>query len=241
MLVADWAQADGFHQWGNQMNFSANLQQKVLDELNWEASVNASDIRVNVQGDMVVLSGTVASLAEKANAERAALRVAGVRALVVELAVSLPELNQKSDVELAPRIESVLHWSNHAALHKLTLKVEKGWVTLYGNVAWQFLRQVAYDSVRYLMGVRGVSNEITLQLTTGETDIVSDIRAAFLRQSNINTTGVTLDVQHDKVTIDGFVLSLPDHHQVLQTVWNTPGVSLIQDLLKVRPQPHVQL
>jgi osmotically-inducible protein OsmY len=223
------------------MNFSTQLQQKVLDELSWEASINASDIRVNVQGDLVVLSGTVSSLADKANAERAALRVAGVGALVVELNVSLPELNQKSDVELARRIESVLHWSNHAALHKLTVKVEKGWVTLYGSVAWQFLRQVAYDSVRYLMGVRGVSNEITLQPAPGETDILHDIRAAFLRQSQIHTAGVTLDVQRDKVLIGGSVPSLPEHRLVVQTVWNTPGVSSIEDLLKVKSQQHVQL
>jgi len=223
------------------MIFSIELQQKVLDELSWEASVNASDVRVNVQGDVVVLTGTVASLAEKANAERAALRVSGVRALVVELEVCLPELDHRSDVDLAKRIESILHWSHHQALHQLTLKVEKGWVTLYGKVPWQFLRQVAFDSVRYLMGVRGVTNQIELSQSPTSADILASLQAAFQRQSNIDSSAVTLDIFKDKVTLSGYVHSLPDHHVLVQTVWNTPGVCLIDDKLQVRPQPQVQL
>ena len=105
--------------------------------------MQAKQIGVGIKDGIVILNGEVDSLAEKLNAERAALRVEGVRAIVVELDVRLPGSNQKTDMEIARTVEQVLNWSAQRSLHDLVVVVEKGWVTLTGHVTWNYQRRLA--------------------------------------------------------------------------------------------------
>ena len=137
------------------MRTDTQIQNDVMAELSWDASVQAKQIGVGIKDGIVILNGEVDSLAEKLSAERAALRVKGVRSVVVELDVRLPGSNQKTDIEIARTVTQVLNWSAHRALHDLMVVVEKGWVTLSGHVTWNYQRRLASTLVRSLMGGGG--------------------------------------------------------------------------------------
>lgn len=137
------------------MKTDSQLQQDVSAELDWEPSVHAARIGVEVKDGVVTLAGQVDSYAEKWNAERAAQRVSGVRALATELQVQLTSLSQRTDADIAAAVENLLEWTSTLASGAVRVVVEGGWVTLSGKVDWQFQRQAATDSVRHLMGVTG--------------------------------------------------------------------------------------
>jgi osmotically-inducible protein OsmY len=136
------------------------LQQDVLAELSWEPSINAADIGVEVKDGIVTLAGHVNTYAEKWDAERATQRVAGVKALAVEMDVRLDGMNNRTDADIARSAENVLQWTTYLKKDAVKIKVEKGWVTLTGEVEWQYQRQAAAAAIRYLMGVSGVSGQI---------------------------------------------------------------------------------
>src|SRR5450755_4002741 len=145
------------------MKTDAQLQQDVIAELNWEPSVNAAQIGVEVKDGIVTLAGHVSSYAEKYAAERAAQRVCGVKALAVEMNVNLPGSSKRIDADIARSAENVLEWMTYLPKDCVKVKVEGVWITLSGEVAWEYQRQAAVSAVRYLMGVTGVSDQIAIK------------------------------------------------------------------------------
>jgi len=144
------------------MKTDAQIQQDVMAELAWEPAIDAQQIGVQVDRGVVTLTGRVASYAQKYDAERAAQRIAGVAALAVELEVVLASANRRSDAEIAHAAENALKWTTYLPRDAVKVRVEHGWITLTGAVAWEYQRQGASREVRYLLGVKGVSNEIAL-------------------------------------------------------------------------------
>src|SRR5437762_10013246 len=138
-----------------------DLQRDVLDELKWEPSVNAAHIGVSVKNGVVTLTGHVSSFAEKYAAEKAAKRVYGVAAVANELDVKLPGSSQRTDEDIAAACVNALKANISVPRDKIKVIVNKGWVTLEGEVEWQYEKNTAENSVRYLTGVVGVSNLIT--------------------------------------------------------------------------------
>ena len=160
------------------MKTDSQLQQDVMAELKWEPAVHAEQIGVEVKNGVVTLDGEVSSFMEKWNAERAAQRVHGVKALAVEMKVKLSEFGTRTDTDIAESARNILGWTNSLPADAVKVLVEGGWLTLSGDVEWQYQRQVAADCVRDLTGVIGVSNQIAVKPSVSATVVKSDIEAA---------------------------------------------------------------
>ena len=200
------------------------LQQDVLAELRWEPSINAAAIGVQVKDGIVTLAGHVNTFAEKCDAERATQRVAGVKALAIEMDVRLEGMNNRSDADIARSVENVLEWTTFLTRDAVKVKVENGWVTLTGEVEWQYQRQAAAAAVRYLMGVSGVSDQITIKTAALATVVKSDIEAALNRRARQYANDVSVSVHGTDVTLTGTVHSWSERELARNTAWGTPGV-----------------
>jgi len=217
------------------MKTDRELQEDVLCELDWEPSVNASSIGVEVSNGVATLSGHVDAYAQKWAAERAAERVAGIKGIACELDVILPGLHQRNDTEIARAATQAIDW--HASIPRDTIKVvvENGWVTLNGEAEWAFIRTAAEEAVRGLMGVKGVVNRITIRPHVQPTEIKSKIEAALYRRAHLDTNAITVDVKKGTVTLSGEVDSLSERDTVALAAWSAPGVQNVIDHLVVAP------
>jgi osmotically-inducible protein OsmY len=211
------------------MKTDSQLQQDVSAELEWEPSVHAARIGVEVKDGVVTLAGQVDSYAEKWNAERAAQRVSGVKAMTTELKVHLTSLSQRTDGDIAESVENVLEWSSALPAGAIRVMVEGGWVTLSGDVDWQYQRQAATDSVRYLLGVTGVSDQIGIKPSVAGTAVKSDIEAALRRTSIADARKISVAVQGSDVTLSGTVKSWDERDTATNSAWGTPGVRNVID------------
>jgi osmotically-inducible protein OsmY len=165
------------------MKTDSQLQQDVMAELKWEPAVHAEQIGVEVKDGIVTLAGHVDSFPAKWNAERAAQRVAGVKALAVEIDVKLSGATKRDDADVARSVENVLLWTTYLPKDSVKVMVEDGWVTLSGQVQWGFQRTTATAAVRYLAGVKGVSDQITIKPGVTAGVVKSDIEAALKRRA----------------------------------------------------------
>lgn len=213
------------------MKTDSQLQRDVSTELEWEPSVHAARIGVEVKDGVVTLAGQVDSYAEKWNAERAAQRVAGVKAMTTELKVHLAGLSKRTDADVAEAVENVLEWTSSLPAGAVKVMVEGGWVTLSGDVDWQYQRQAADDSVRCLMGVTGISDQISIKPSVTATAVKSDIEAALKRTSIADAKQISVAVHGSDVTLSGTVHSWDGRDTATNSAWGTPGVRNVVDLM----------
>ena len=211
------------------MKTDAQLQQDVIAELKWEPSVNAAHIGVEVTDGIVTLAGHVGSYAEKLGAERAAQRVSGVRALAVEMDVKLPGLSKRTDADIARSVENVLQWTTYVPKDSVKVMVESGWVTLSGEVDWEYQRQTVKKGVRYLMGVTGVTDNIVIKPKVSLSAVKSEIEAALKRRATADAKKITVNVQGADVTLTGTVHSWSERELAKHSAWGTPGVRNVVD------------
>ena len=211
------------------MKTDTQLQHDVSKELTWEPQVTASQIGVHVKDGVVTLSGEVSSYAEKWSAERAAQRVAGVDALAVDLTVKLSALGERTDADVARSAENVLSWSSIVPGHAVKVMVEHGFVTLTGDVHWQFQKLAAMASVRSLLGVTGVSNQIAIKPTVEVGMVTADIEAALKPTAVADARQIEVVVAGADVTLTGKVRSRAERETATMSAWNTPGVSSVVD------------
>ena len=148
------------------MKTDAQLKKDVEAELEWDPAVDAAHIGVAVKDGVVTLTGHLETFAEKYVAERAVRRVAGVRAIAEEIDVKLARGHVRSDSDIAQAIETAFSWHTLIPSDRIQVKVEQGWVTLTGEVNWDYQRRVAEQTVRPITGVRDVTNSITLKTTS---------------------------------------------------------------------------
>lgn len=217
------------------MKTDTQLQQDVLAELKWEASVNAADIGVEVKDGVVTLAGHVNSYSEKWGAERAAQRVSGVKALAIEMDVRLFGLGKRNDTEIAQAAENIVQWISVLPKDSVHLLVEDGWITLSGEVEWQYQKQTASEAIRHLMGVTGVSNQITIGPKLSLDSIESDIESALKRRATINAPKISVKLNGGDVTLSGMVNSWSEHDLAWSCAWSTPGVQRVIDEMTVAP------
>jgi len=215
------------------MKTDAQLQQDVREELKWDPSVTATDIGVEVKDGVVTLSGYVDSFLQKWNAERAAQRVTGVNALAVDMHVRLPVGDARTDADIARTAEHSLSWSTFPSRKGIKVMVEKGWVTLSGEVDWDFERQGAAAIVRRLMGVQGVSDQITLRPKIASKTIKSDIEAALKRRAQNDAAQISVTVDGSKVTLGGTTHSWAERDLASHAAWSAPGVRSVIDHITV--------
>lgn len=213
------------------MKSDSQLQQDVSAELKWEPSVQSAHIGVKVKDGVVTLVGQVNSYVEKWNAERAAQRVAGNKAMTTELKVHLAGLSKRTDADVAEAVENVLEWTSSLPAGAVKVMVEGGWVTLSGNVDWQYQRQTANDSVRYLMGVTGISDQIIIKPSVTATVVKSDIEAALKRTSIADAKQISVAVHGSDVTLSGTIHSWSERDTATTSAWGTPGVRNVVDMM----------
>lgn len=210
------------------------LQQRVLDELAWEPSVDAAHIGVAAKGGVVTLSGHAATYAEKLAAEQAARRVRGVKAIAQEMEVRLPSSKKTSDDEIAERALRILSWGAAVPKDAVSIKVEKGWVTLSGDVDWQFQRAAAEHDVAKLTGVLGVVNAIRVKSKAQPADIRHRIEEAFRRDAALDAARVTVNVAGGgRVELGGRVHSWREREAAEHAAWAAPGVTAVEDRIAV--------
>ena len=204
-----------------------------MAELNWEPSVNAAQIGVEVSDGIVTLAGHVTRYAEKLNAERAAQRVDGVKALTVEIDVALPGTHKRSDPDLARSARSILQWTAYQPSDDIKVKVENGRVSLSGEVEWDYQRREALESVRHLLGVTGVDDQITLKQTIAALVVKADIETALKRRAQRHALGISVAVQGNDVTLTGVVNSWAERDLARTSAWGAPGVRNVHDNMTV--------
>lgn len=215
------------------MKMDAQLKQDVIAELTWEPSVNASQIGVEVKDGTVTLAGHVDSYMEKLAAERAAQRVSGVKGLAVEMDVRLPGLNKRTDADIARSAQNVLEWTTSVPRDAVKVKAENGWITLSGELEWDYQRDAAKGAVRYLLGVVGVTDEMMLKPRASMTLVKSEIEAALKRRAKSDSQQISVDVQGANVTLSGTVRSWSERELAADSAWSTPGVRKVIDNIRI--------
>jgi osmotically-inducible protein OsmY len=184
---------------------------------------------VQVKDGVVTLSGEVSSFAEKWNAEKAAQRVSGVNALAVDLKVKLSEFGDRTDADIARSAENVLSWTTSVPKNAVKVMVERGHITLTGDVDWQFERLAAAASVRFLSGVTCVSDQIALKPRLTVSAVQSDIEAALKRTALADAQKIHVKVRGSDVTLSGKVQSWAERETATTSAWGTPGVRSVID------------
>ena len=182
----------------------------------------------------MILAGHVSSYTEKWNAERAAQRVSGVKALAIEMDVKLPLLSKRNDADIARSVENVLDWTiSYLPKDCIKVMVENGWVTLSGEVEWEYQRRTAAEGIRNLMGVTGVSNNINIRPKVSSNAVKSDIEAALKRHAKDDAQKISVEVQGADVTLTGTVQSWSERDLATHSAWGTPGVRNVVDNITV--------
>jgi len=216
------------------MKNNAELQKDVQDAIKWEPLLNEAEIGVIVKDGVVTLTGTVDSYSKKIEAEAAAKSVAGVKVVVEKIEIKFSSnWAKKDDNEIATEVINALKWNWQVPSDKLKVKVEKGWVTLEGELQWNYQKDAAKDVVKNLLGVQGVSNNITIKSDTLDLVEKKDIENALKRNWSINDKDIKVKVSNHKVTLTGSVNSWYDKDEAARIAWNAPGVWNVDNELVV--------
>lgn len=216
------------------MKTDAQLKKDVTAELEWDPSINASHVGVAAADGVVTLTGHLNTYAEKYAIERAVQRVQGVKAIALELDVKLEPGHKRSDSEIANAVESALQWHTLVPADRIQVKVEKGWVTLRGEVDWEYQRQNAEKAVRPLTGVVGLSNAITLKPSVTPAKVADRIRDALARHAEREAKHIEVMVSGSAVTLRGNVDSWADRNAAFGAAWSAPGVLSVVNEIRVQ-------
>ncbi len=215
------------------MTKDTKLQRDVLDELDWEPSVNAAEIGVTAHNGVVTLTGYVPTYSEKLTAEKVAKRVLGVKGIANEIEVRFSGSHQGTDTDLAEAAINSLKIRTSIPEDRIKVSVSKGWVTLEGNVDWNYQKEAAEDIVAWLHGVRGVVNQITVKPRASALEVKDRIEAAFRRHAELDAKKIRVETHDGKVTLRGELPSWAERQAAARTAWAAPGVTHVENLITV--------
>jgi osmotically-inducible protein OsmY len=217
------------------MKTDAELQQDVMNELQWEPSIEAAEIVVSVRGGVVTLSGYVDSYVKKLAAERAAARVFGVKAVAETIQVRLPGSLKRSDEDIAGMVANVLEWNVLVPYDRVKVHVQDGVVTLSGEVDWVYQKFAAEEAMRYLMGIVSLSNQITVKPTVKPQDLKDKIVSAFQRNALLDPRRISVETRGSWVILSGSVRSWGERAEAQWAAWAAPGVSEVENNIIISP------
>jgi osmotically-inducible protein OsmY len=216
------------------MTTNEALQRNVQDALRWEPLLKAAEIGVTAKEGVITLTGTVDSYWKKMEAEDAAKNVAGVKAVVEKIVIQFVNSScQRDDNEIARGIVNAFDWNIEVPNDKVHAKVEKGWVTLEGDLEWNFQKEAAYQSVRDLVGVIGVTNNIKIKSPLDDEIEKNDIESALGRNWSLHDRNIQVAVSGTKVTLTGTVDSWFQKTEAARIAWKAPGVWSVDNKLVV--------
>ena len=213
-----------------------DLRKDVLDELEWDPSVDARKIGVIVEDDVITLTGEVPAYSDRLTAEKIVKRVEGVRAVANDLEVKLPADHERTDAAIAHAAITALEWNVTVPKGRVPVSVTNGWVTLEGTVEWYYQKRASEDAVRNIIGVRGVTNNIAIvQPKTGAADIRAKIEAALKRSAEVDARKIGVETTDGKVVLRGSVRSWVEREDAVNAAWAAPGVINVIDEIRVNP------
>jgi osmotically-inducible protein OsmY len=214
-----------------------DIQRDVLEELKWDARVQPNEIGVAVKDGIVTLTGWVDSYVKKWAAERAALRVRGVKAVVNDIAIRLPSSAERTDADIAAEALRALKWDALIPTDRIQVTVEKGWVTLRGEVEWEYQKRAAERAVRRLAGARGVTNLITVRprVTALPEELKRRIEEALVRNAETDARHITVYIEDGTVILSGTVHSWWEKEEAERVAWSAPGIISVDNRIVVEP------
>jgi osmotically-inducible protein OsmY len=215
------------------MKANVQLQQDVIDELQYEPSVEAAGIGVTAKDGIITLTGAVKSYSEKWSATQATKRVSGVKAVVDEIKVKLPYAHERGDEDIARAALQALEWDVQVPHTRIVVKVEQGRITLEGDVDYKYQQTAAVNALRNLTGVTSVINLIHVKPTANASEVKVKIENALKRAAEVDAKRIVVDVVNDKVTLRGTVHSWAERSEAERAAWSAPGVRLVEDDLSV--------
>jgi osmotically-inducible protein OsmY len=217
------------------MRTDAEIKRDVEDELRWDPDLDATDVAVAVKSGVVTLTGFVHSYSDKLQAEEDAKRVSGVLAVANDIEVRLPSTDVRPDPEIARDVVSELRLQLPFTAEKIKAVVKNGWVTLEGEVEWNYQRERSEAAVRRVKGVVGVSNLIKLKPAVAATDIKRKIEEAFKRNAEIDANRVQVKTTDGEVVLEGTVRSWVERQEAERVAWAAPGVKKVEDRIVISP------
>ncbi len=217
------------------MKSDRDIERDVRDELQWDPDLDATDIAVSVKDGVVTLTGFVKSYTDKYESEAAAKRVAGVAGVANDLEVRMPSVDERPDPEIARDAVSSIKGQLPISSEHIKVVVKNAWVTLEGQVEWQYQKNTAENAVRRIKGVKGVSNLIVLQPRAEPTEIKSKIMEAFKRNAELDANRIHIEANGSEVILKGTVRSWIEREEAERVAWSAPGVTRVEDRIVVVP------
>ena len=220
------------------MKTDYQIKNDVLDELAWQPNIDETQIGVIVENGVVTLSGVVNTYTKKLEAEKAAKRVEGVKAVALDIEVKYGADFKKTDQEIAKAIVEAFEWNSSIPEDDIQIKVENGWAYLSGDVQWSYQKSAAKNAVEKLVGVKGVSNLIKLKNNIKPKEVKDNIKKAFQRMADIDANNITLETHGHTVTLRGVVHSIKEKEDAETAAYNAGGVYEVKNELRIEYYPE---
>ena len=217
------------------MRSDSEIEKNVKAELEWDPDLDATDIAVSVKNGVVTLTGFVKSYTDRYEAEAAAKRVAGVVAVANDIEVRMPSVDERPDPDIAREAAAAIKSQLPISSEHIKIIVKNGWVTLEGEVEWQYQRQTAENVVRRIKGVKGVSNTILLKPRAEPTEVKRKIQEALRRSAEVDANRIEVEARGGEVILKGTVRSWIEREEAERAAWAAPGVTKVEDRIVVAP------